>query len=42
MSIFKTNKKSVESDIVPTNVEQAIPIQGVFGDGTILICILTV
>ena len=37
MSIFQPKKKTVEPDAVPTNVEQAIPIQGVFEDGIFLV-----
>ena len=37
MSIFQPKKKTVEPDAVPTNVEQAIPIQGVYEDGIYLV-----
>lgn len=37
MSIFQPKKKTVEPDAVPTNVEQAIPIQGVAPDGIFLV-----
>ena len=37
MNIFQTKKKAAAPDAVPTNVEQAIPIQGVFEDGIFLI-----
>ena len=37
MSIFQPKKKTVEPDAVPTNVEQAIPIQGVYEDGIFLV-----
>ena len=30
MNIFQPKKKKTAPDSVPTNVEQAIPIQGVF------------
>ena len=36
MNIFQTKKKAAP-DAVPTNVEQAIPIQGVFEDGIFLV-----
>ncbi len=37
MSLFKQNKKTVEPDVIPTTVEQAIPIQNVFEDGIFLV-----
>ena len=37
MGIFHTKRKSAEPDKVPTSVEQAIPIQGVFEDGIFLV-----
>ena len=39
MSIFQFKRKSEkpEPDAVPTSVEQAIPIQGVFEDGIFLV-----
>ena len=37
MSIFQPKKKKTAPDSVPTNVEQAIPVQGVYEDGIFLV-----
>ncbi len=37
MSIFQKKRKTAEADAVPTNVEQAIPICGVYEDGIFLV-----